>query len=654
MGEGPVKAHLARHPRPDFARSFGQHSSSGDPMQPRLLALALCFSFAISCTSDPDPSANADADTATGATDTDGDAPADTVLGDTVLGDTAPDSDASTDSHTPTDADASLDADAGRPPRMLDPRPEWIDPPACGGAASWAGLIPGPNDEGFDVELAAKSRRIERQFHAFNAYGTGLNADAGVGGDGVEARELIREFLLETDSWDFEDWSGDPPTSVIGSWHKVAGAYGGVGIAADAFRYATLVREAAACDEIVRARVHVTQAMDGLHLAQAITGERGVIARGFANQLTPGSNEETTPLFDEEGNPLPEEKTNGTWRADNSGLYPDYAWEDSASRDQLIGWVIGMGALWEVIRDDPTFDQSLKDRLQADALAIAESMMTVQESGYDLEVRDADGRMTYHGVLHEESVDRVYVPGVRNGFNALMALGIMGTLSYVSEDADVEAYVYDQLIDERAFLSLINNDLVGVDLGHASNFSAYNMAFQGGWLSMRYLRDPVARAEARRAVRDSLYDRGGNHQPAEMKQTFYDLMHVIAVSGASAFGLPLEAPDEEALARGMETLEEWADAPYYDRPAENCDADEIAARECTAIDGSEIEVLGTLGRNDDLVAADPIPMRIRGSSNYWWRSNPYKIDQGAGGGNLLPGSDYRWTYWMARWVRRVE
>jgi hypothetical protein len=502
--------------------------------------------------------------------------------------------------------------------------------------------------------LAAKSRRIERQFHAFNAYGTGVNADIGVGVESNDAREQIEAFLWDSELWDFEEWSGEPPTSVISGWNKVAGAYAGVGIAADAFRYATLLREGAACAEVEQARAHIVLDLDALHLAQAITGEPGVIARGFANQLTPGSGEETVPLFDDAGNPLPEEKTNGTWREDNSGLYPDFIWEDSASRDQLIGWVIGMAGIWEVVRDDPTFDQALKDRIQGDALAIARSMMTVQDSGFDLEIRDADGRRTFHGILHEESVDRAYIPGVRNGFNAIMSLGIMGGLAYVSEDPDVETFVYDQLVDERAFLELINDHLVGVDLSHASNFSAYNMAFQGGWLSMRYLRDPAARSEARRAVRDSLYDRGGDHQPIEMKQTFYDLMNVIAVSGASALAPPLAPPDEEALGRGMETLTEWSDAPYYDWPAENCDEEEIEARECTAIDGSEIIVLGRVGRNDDLVAADPIPMRIRGSSNYWWRSNPYKIDQGGGGGNLLPGSDYRWAYWSARWVRRQQ
>ncbi|MFT6398185.1 MAG: hypothetical protein ACJAYU_002941, partial [Bradymonadia bacterium] len=458
--------------------------------------------------------------------------------------------------------------------------------------------------------------------------------------------------VWDSDGWDFEEWSGESPTTVIDSWHKVAGAYAGVSMAADAYRYLTLLREGAECAELERAREFIRGDLDALHLSQAITGVEGVVARGFARLTEPGSDYETTPLFDDEGSPLPAEKTNGTWRADNSGEYPDYIWEDSCSRDMLIGWVLGLGALWEVIRDDPNFDDSLRDRARADAMALARSLMTVQESGYDLEVRDADGRMTYHGIMHAESVDRVYVPGVRNGFNAVMSLGVIATLAYVTEDPDVEAYLYDDLIDQRAFLRLINDDMIGLDLGNGSNHSGYNMAFEGGWLAMRYLRDPAARAEAARSVRDSMYDRGGDRQPVEMKQTFFDLTYTAAVTGESVFGPPTAVVDEGALQRGMETLEEWADAPYYDRPAENCDEAEVEARECTATDGSNIEVLGNVGRNGDLVAADPIPMRIRGSSNYWWRSNPYKIDQGGQGGSLLPGSDYRWMYWTSRWLQR--
>jgi len=300
-------------------------------------------------------------------------------------------------------------------------------------------------------------------------------------------------------------------TDVVSAWRKVAGAYAGVGIAADAFRYGALRDEGADCDEVEQARVHVRRSLEALHLAVAITGEQGVIARSFARRDLPGTGPgiETTPLFDADGLPLPTEKDNGTWREDHSGgLYPDVVWEDSCSRDQYVGWVVGFAALWEVIGADPTFPDDVKERLQRDAAVLARALMQVGGQGYDLEIHDADGRVTYHGYLHEEAIERTYLTGFENGFHALMALGIVAGLAYVAEQPDIDAYLQDRLI------------------------------------------------------------------------------------------------------------------------------------------------LAGSGHNDELVAEDPLPMRIRPGSNYHWRSNPYRVNGGGDGSRLLSGVDFRIAYWMARWMRR--
>ncbi len=243
--------------------------------------------------------------------------------------------------------------------------------------------------------------------------------------------------------------------------------------------------------------------LDVLHLVTAITGIPGGVVRGFALKSLPGAGEaQTTPLFDGSGAPLPIDKNNGTWRDDNSGgQYPDVIWEDSCSRDMLSGWVLGYASAWEAIANDPAFDNADKERLQADAAAIGHGLMEVKDSGYDLEITDPDGRRTYHGILNENSIDRLYVDGAQNGFNGILALGIVAALAYVSEDPALDKYLKQDLIEERGLHLMARDNMLGVDLGVKSNYSSYNMAFIGGWLGVRYLCDEEARSVVRDAVR---------------------------------------------------------------------------------------------------------------------------------------------------------
>lgn len=548
--------------------------------------------------------------------------------------------------------DAWVDAtaempDAAPPRRPLDPLPvAGPPPPPCGApVAERPALVPGPGLPGHDAALADAVRRFDRQFHALNARGTGLNADVRV--SDPAARGRIADFLRDGDAWEDES-----VVTGIAAWGKATGAFAGPGAAADAWRYGALRDAGADCAEVARARAHLQAALDGMHLAQAITGVDGVIARAIARADQPGDGvHPVVPLFDEAGQPLPPQKNNGTWRADQSGRFPAYAWEDSASRDQLIGWVIGMAAAWEVIQHDPTFDDAAKARLRADSAAIARSLMRVNERGYDLEIHDADGRVTYHGYLSEHALDRAYVPALRNGFNALMALGIAAGLAYVAGADDVDAWLYDVLLGPRALHAVVTENLELVDLGVRSNFSNYNMAFEGGWLAARYLRDAAARAAVRDAVRQ-LYQRPGrDRQPAEQGQTFYDFTWLLAEGGADLWS-DLQRVDEAALARGLATLIDFPPAPAWDVARQHCDDAEIAAGRCTAEDGSEIELAPGLGHNDAVVAARPLPIALRPPSNWYWRSNPYQVNGGGDGAGLPAGNDLRFVYWMGRWVRR--
>ena len=63
-------------------------------------------------------------------------------------------------------------------------------------------------------------------------------------------------------------------------------------------------------------------------------------------------------------------------------------------------------------------------------------------------------------------------------------------------------------------------------------------------------------------------------------------------------------------------------------------------------------MLGYVGRNDALITEEPVPMRIRPISNFYWRSGPYIPNGGSNGPGMYSGVDFRLAYWAARWVRR--
>ncbi|MBM4354542.1 MAG: hypothetical protein FJ109_12260 [Deltaproteobacteria bacterium] len=524
-------------------------------------------------------------------------------------------------------------------------------------------LIPGPGEEGYDADLEKLARLYDRQFHALTAAGMAVNADLSVQPDWTEEREAIAKFLAEDDGFDIEAFTGKHPYDLVTTWHKVAGLYAGVGIAADCYRYGVLRDHGYPVDEVDIARQHMLAALDGLHIATAVTGGQGVLARGYIRTDIPseGQNTVTLPLFDEQGNPQPEPKNNGAWRADNSvgGIYPNYIWEDSCSRDMYIGWCAAFGAAWEVIQDDPTVPQEVKDRLVQDALEIGTQLTVVRKTGYDLEIPDADGRTTLHGYMNENCLDscqdpKNYIPGIKNGFFAVMALGSAATWAYITQDPALESFLYDALITERKLPEIAHENPGAVNSGIGTNFSNFNMVYQGAGLAFRYIdpqRAPKALQTLRKALQFKLYDNGGKFQPAEMGQSLFDFTYAGGMAGSSAFSDMTSAPDAGAMLRGLQTLREFRTPPFWEVAVENCDADEIAAKHCTCIDGTEIDLLGEVGWKGTLVASTVMPMKIRPLSNYFWRSCPYQVNGGGDGSRLLPGVDFRYAYWLGRWSK---
>jgi hypothetical protein len=512
---------------------------------------------------------------------------------------------------------------------------EPVGPPPCGSLErGLATLVPGPGRAGFDADLAAKALRHDRMFAAVHSHATGLNADFRLNDE--SARAALIDFAAG-EAFELES------VESLGVWEKSAGLYSGAGVAADAYRYGVLRDDGESCAEIDTARAQLIRAMEGLDLAARIDGVAGVMARSLVrNDLPHGEVAAPTPLFDENGSPLPPEKNNGTWRVDQTGEHPNYIWEDSLSRDMLVGWALAYGAIAEIVEGDDSLPPDLIDRLREDARDEAYALMKVGESGYDLEIPDADGRLTFHAYLNENSIDRLYVDGAENGFTAIMALGIVGALARLADDPTIDAYVADTLITERKLAQIAERDMLIVNTGAGSNFSNYNMAFTGMYLAERFVDHVKANVWIEKANAEELYRKEGapeERSPAIMKQSFFDFVHAAGVA------------DPDAVTAGLETLRGFPDAPYFEETVINCDESEIASGSCTLNDGTEVHLLGEVGWNGILVAKELVPMQVRPSSNYHWRSDPFRVNAEGSPLRLLPSVDFRIAYWIGRWSR---
>jgi hypothetical protein len=525
----------------------------------------------------------------------------------------------------------------------------------------WASLVPGQGQAGYDAALASAVAKYDRYHEAVGSFATGLSGSNTLTTD-ASARQKL-EHLLAT-PWSAND--GDPtddllqyesldPKTLVTSWGLATGMYAGSELAADAYRYGVLRDRAGTCNDMARARKMLQLGLDAFHIAVAITGGGGSIARAIARKDLPGDGKApVVPLFDAQKHPLPAEKNNGTWRADNSknGAFASYIWWDSCSRDMLFGWTMGIAAAWEVIQSDPTFSTATKDQLRADAKSVLDGLMVVRPSGKDLELWDPDGRITLNGNMHETSVDRSYL--LENGVASMMALGEIAGLVYVVDDAPAKAYL-NSLVTTRGLPVATTQTMDVIALGgDASNHSSFNMLFMTAWMAHRYLPDAAVRTQLRAPVENSVYRPFFGAKPSDWKQSFFDFVVAASTGDAWVSGPASSKLDATAVARGVETLKQFPAAPFYALPKINCDDAEVAAKQCVLLDGTTVVNLSSVKAG--IVADKPIPMAYRPPSNFFWRTNPFLVNSPPGGSDpnvVFPGSDLRASYWMGRWVRRA-
>ena len=514
--------------------------------------------------------------------------------------------------------------------------------------------MPGPGEAGHDAALAARVDGWDRQVQALLSVPLGYGLEAYVS---VPANRALVASFLASGARDFESQTGKHPYEVVDDYGEEGdlGMFGGVQAAGVAFRYAALRDSGAPAAQVDEARAALVRAMDGLHWASQVTGAPGVVARGLrriapepGEPPLPGAAPAVVPLFDAQGRPQPADKK-PTWRADRSGALPFLAWFDDCSKDQLDGHVFALGAVYDAAAGDPTLPAAKLDALVADAVALGQRLMQRVEVApgvtADLVIQDADGRpTTFHDLSAEEYAVGVVSARAVNGFNALMALGIVRTLLHVSGDPALGDWYHGALLGTRNYLAAIEQTAGLMYTGTNTNYSNVNMAFVAAYGLLRYEPDARIARRARALLESTLYAPGKDREARGLGQTLFDVVYAgFRVDGPSGAGAT-------ALDEGLRTLREARAAPTWNSAVVHCDATELSTRACAAADGTPLPLASTPGWGGGPVALEPLPMRLRPPSNFWWRSDPHAVNGGDDGTRLDPSGELATAYWLGRWL----
>ncbi|MBM4354113.1 MAG: hypothetical protein FJ109_10020 [Deltaproteobacteria bacterium] len=527
------------------------------------------------------------------------------------------------------------------------------------------------NYPGLDAEMA----RQGKQFYRLNALPFGLSLNFHP--KDAQSVQVIDGFLAQDKSEDFLKVTGKHPYELAISYgeHGDLGFFGGIAVAATAYEYRVRKRDGAPPEALAECRARLVRAAQSWHLFKVVTGGGGLVARGIQKLKSepgeppmPVDPSATVPLFDEAGKPLPDPKDNGTWRDDNSGgVLPEgeWNWVDSASKDQTVGQVFAMAALYDAMKDDPDIDQGLVAELEQDALLLGKMLMEKREVStwpkqiagkglYDLIIMDADGRPTYHHDLKGLSLEKFYFTqeeGGYNVFNMFMAMGVLKALHHISGDPELEAFFYRDFLHDRGYLDKAAewpDDPKAIDYiyaGTMTNFDNPDMTGVALFLALYLENDPEVTEVLRRFLEIGWWQRNKeSHTARNCKQP---LWHALYLAGTA------EGTDPALVSELATLLEAFPLGPYWNNAVINCDAQELAGGECLAVDGKTVLKLSTKPKDGDAMATEALDPSIRPPSDFNARSNPFEVN-GGGGLRLNPGGDLQAAYWLARYFESLE
>ncbi len=501
-----------------------------------------------------------------------------------------------------------------------------------------------------DAQLDALAATYERQQDTFARMESGQSLDALVkAGD----MQTVVDFFAQPA--DFTTFTGKHPYDVLDGFdeHGDMGNFSGIASVGLAARLLVLQRDGAPGAEIARARDACVRAARTWHVFGTIAGP-GRVARGVRRVVPeagqpalPGTPPGLVPLKDSGGAPLPASKSD-TWRAPVASGLSDWIWIDNTSKDQVAGYALAVTWLWEALHDDAAVPPGVASDMASDLVAFAKSLMAVNpENGVDLCVRDADGRLTSFGDLNSRLISGTsgIVLGadssIQNGFNAALALGIVGAAYHVSGDEQLRQFYYDDLVAKRKYPHHAAATAALMYQSEATNFSNVNMLAIALATIGRIEKDPSVRTDFEDLV-DAFWGGADSRSAVHDEQPWFD----VVVAGFA------RAPVAEVPARMKTNLAGYPAAPTFERDRVNCDAAEIGAGSCVAVDGVTVIALSsTRGRGGTVVAKSIVPIAVRPDSDFAWRSDPFAVN-GTGSNRLDPRGDWLAAYWLGRYLDR--
>ncbi len=495
--------------------------------------------------------------------------------------------------------------------------------------------------------LTAKAAAYERQESVFSTRENGLFLDPIVNPPDVP---LVQAFFAQTAEPDFQKQSGRAPFSVLAEYdeHGDEGNFAGIATVGIAARLIWLRANGASAADVTRARDAAVRAARAWHVYGTIGGP-GVVARGVRrikaeqpSETLPGTLPTLVPLKDGGGSALPKDKE-PVWRAPIAPGFSDWIWFDDTSKDQVSGYALAVAWLWDALHDDPDAPKDLAALLAADlALFVKRLMEVAPETGVDLCLRDADGRLTSFFDLNPRNLG----PGpalpesstLRNGFNAALALGIVRAAYHASGSEEIGRWYYEELVGRRDLPAQMAENAGLLFIGPATNFSNANMLAIALATLGRVETDPYVRSRLDETLQKHFWSTGDSRDAKHVGQAWFD-----AIYGAYA-----SAPEAGLGARIEASLLGLPDVPALERDRTNCDAQEITAGSCLAIDGKTTITLAKERGHGGLVVADAVvPATLRPDSDFEWRSDPFRVNGGPST-RMMPGGDFLAAYWLAR------